>query len=220
MKELKYFSKYLLDVFIVVFMYIIKIICPIYIVYAYKKAIKARQVVYDYWMLYNQKYFYQYFNFDINNIVNEDGIYYIIINRDSYKYIFTYKKINKFKYYWWFYTVWIWLDDVTLINGMNKSLYNKGINIKAIPEQEKIKIYKNIFSHNYFENSRYGDISLPKTNDLLFYIKETYTNNYERLFCYLEKPTFQYKDYGYVKDTYNGRYMLKAGKYLVRRIFK
>ena len=175
MKKLTSMIDAICFMFMYVFMTIIYTTFPMYPAYCYKYGLKARSIVYGYWLSKRQEEFLRYlskYSCTIRNyrVVTIDGIDLIEIHvfdkydKEHYYYIRYYDQIvtkdsklgkrifGYLRYLYWYYVIWIWLDDDNNVNGINSDVFkNKSkLDFKTILYiTTGIKVYESIFDLQY-----------------------------------------------------------------------
>lgn len=139
-----YTIEYISIAILFLFIEFVTIFFPVYIAYIQKFAIKARSIVYGYWVV-NEKARYKDFLFEMtgdvisNYFFLEERLLAFDVKLFKYNYQITktfyignfnqfdnstkWKRIyNYIRYKWYYWLVWVWLDDVNSINALNKSI--------------------------------------------------------------------------------------------------
>lgn len=187
-----------------------------YIILCYKFHKKARSIVYAYWLNYDTNRFYNFIGFDFkseelkylyyqNNLVYayKDRNLPICYVKDYEQYQNTkYKFFYKIKYIFYYCFIYMFLDDVDNINGVNKKILLNKKYFKFINRLKfnKLKIYKSIFTEEYWLEDSKLDFDTIK-----FFIKYTYTYNYLRDKAINIKP---------INGLVGYKYDYKVGKYI------
>ena len=133
------------------FIRFVNYICPWYVPWVYKYAGKARKVVYNRWVTGGEKYkdrlwkFYGYSGRVDGVQIDRDKMLLTFelahpewkINKkvgntkQYYSYSIKYQNyiIAKLSYYFYYFFVWMWLDDYNIINGIDIRLFNRNNDI-------------------------------------------------------------------------------------------
>lgn len=187
--------------------YIVQVFFPFYIAYVYKYAKKARSKIYTKWIVnknYNNRFETMLFSHSgyINKVFKLDNDifkfkYYIMdptnepietecrlkvyLDNGSSAYL---DKLNTsiLYYIFYYYFIWIWLDDENNINGIDKRLVNEKSEVfKNVNGKDKFNlingnhIYTNVFSPEYSKDDTIIDF-----NRRFYFTKYITLNNYMR----------------------------------------
>lgn len=196
----------------------------LYIAFIYRFHQKARSIVYSYWMYNDPNRFKNYVQFkDLKEIkIDSKYIFYdndlVLLDNHSenlnnrFRY-FGYKKdfermknktfINTLIYYFYYTFVYIFLDDVYNLNGINTRVFNnpkyfRDFTEKEYGEYKQLRILESVFNKKYWL-----DNTKVKFNIIMFFVSNSYTNNYLRDKCHYDSkinmPIFKFlydKKYG------------------------
>jgi len=188
-----------------IFMGVIYTILPIYPAWCYKHALKARGIVYGYWISTRSNRFFTILSSNscsVNlwvkkKIGNNDVIEIKVHDRNDYEHYYYLKDYNQMfvredfilikiyqwvRYIIWYYGVWIWLDDDNNINGLDlrlfktsSKLYDKLTNDTAVYITTGAKVYTTVFDLPYVDDPRV--LSLDK---IMYSVYNQEINNYIR----------------------------------------
>ena len=206
------FYKAISFIFMNFFMGIVYTLFPIYVAICYKNALKARGIVYGYWISSGNNRLYTMLSSNACSIkswkkVEVDGIKVIQIEANAmndYEYVYYIKDYNQMftkdsnifvkcynyiRYLFWYYIVWIWLDDDNNINGLdlrifkpNSRLYDRLKNETAIYITSGAKVYAKVFDLPYIEDPR-----VLKLDKIMYSVYNQEINNYQR-----DKGSYKY----------------------------
>lgn len=221
MKKLKKLYNWMIPTFMFFFMEGVNIFFPYYPAWVMRFGKKARAIVYGYWLINKPTRFYNFLSSELGTVTgynidkdyatiylhcrktNNDTVLYLgnfnQFNNDSYLRMF----YNRLRYYFFYNFVWIWLDDLNNIVGINKSVLTKDNTVlaseflklpiaKRVKLVDKIKLYPSVFDRTYQDPN--SIIELNKFKNRIWFVKHQYLYNYLR-----DKA---------VKSTYEDQYCL------------
>lgn len=213
LEKIKVVYKAISFFFMNIMMRMVYALFPIYPAWCYKHALKARAIVYGYWILFNQKRLSNLLSSnataidswdkvikdDINvidikvhdrfgfhaNLYIKDYNQMDISNRSIFFRIYSY-----LRYLFWYYSIWIWLDDDNNINGLDLRIFNSDSklyeNLKnetAVYVADGARVYTSVFDFAYIQEPKI--LALDK---IMYSVYNQEMNNYMR-----DKAV--YKDY-------------------------
>ena len=201
------------------FMEMVTILLPHYIAYVQCYGRKARSIVYGYWVVNKQECFKK-FLFSMSgdvvgkSIVSKDLLGFTIriqqgsttFSREGY--IGNHRQycngklrrfLNKIRYYFYYWFVWIWLDDVNCVNGLSKDVlmfYRDRTDVNSplawtnidtddlsysqrFKYLDDVKFVSNVFDLEY----HLGKYDLPPFYKRVWALKYQYINNFVRDKC-------------------------------------
>lgn len=248
MERLKVFFKLLSFSIMYCIIYTVQIFFPFYIAYVYKYAKKARSKIYTKWVV--NKYFRDRFekvllsNYGIIDKVSklDDDIFKfntyiynsteepikhecklkVYLDNSNSKYL---EKLdtNIFKYCWYYYTIWMWLDDENNINGIDRRILDerndlfkhlKGVDRFNIIDGNKL--YTNVFSLEYTKDDKVVDF-----NRRFYFTKYITLNNYMRDKGTYSKSIMLGKYFGFKYNSrLNRNTIILFGKDILERNYK
>lgn len=177
----------------------------IYIAFIYRYHQKARSVIYSYWLYHDPNRFKTYLRYnDLKELdIDSKYIFYdnelVLLDNHStnlnlrFRY-FGYKKdfermktknfINTLIYYFYYIFIYIFLDDIYNLNGVNTKVLNnpkyfRDFTEKEFVEYKQLKVVESVFNKKYWL-----DKTKIKFNIVMFFVSNSYTNNYFRDKCY------------------------------------
>lgn len=197
---------------------------PFIISLIYKRHKKIRSIVYAYWLKYDTSRFNllldaKFLNINFNHIYILDGLVYVGKNNQipiCYEKDFLYnKKIEKYRYYFYYIFGYMFLDDVDNFEGVNKKVMLNPKYLKEIIKNNynKYRVIQSIYSEVYWKDSYDVPCSV-----ISFFIKNSYSYNYLRDKAWSRKKEgFKYLGYEYDVKTYKYLFAMNRVKYLRRQ---
>ena len=221
MKKLKKLYNWIIPTCMFFFMEGVNIFFPYYPAWVMKYGKKARAIVYGYWLVNKPIRFYNFLSSELGTVTgyNIDKDYATIhlccrkTNTDTVLYLGNFNQFNndtylrtvynRLRYYFFYNFVWIWLDDLNNIVGINKSALTKDNTVlaseflklpiaKRVKLVDKIKLYPSVFDRTYQDPTK--SIELNKFKNRIWFVIHQYLYNYLR-----DKA---------VKSTYEDQYCL------------
>lgn len=183
-------------------------ICPFYVPFIYRYAQKARWVVYSRWLIdpeFNgnfKKMLFKHSGPICKVFKRTEGVFTFSILKgtkkdekhlrdfDNVKHIsynqmnFIQQQIYKIRYNFWFYMVWIWLDDNYNVNGLDSRAFdtNESLNHYIIRDGVLLTNYRPKYYESVFDQEYASDTAINAPYSLRFYIcNMERSNNYLRL---------------------------------------
>ena len=220
-EKMKYVIEYLATAIVFLFIEIVTIFFPVYIAYVQKFGVKARSIVYGYWLIHRKDRFKNFLFEMAGDVIS---IYFFLdprllafdVELSKYNgkikktfYIGNYGQLevpikrvriwNYIRYQWYYWMVWVWLDDVNSVNALDKRVLlmyrdndDLGAPINWVTEAESdidfqgrlkyltgITICNDVFDKDYY----LGKYPLPSFYKRLWGLKYQYINNFVRDRC-------------------------------------